>query len=75
MFDEVKNVILETLSCGPEQVTMDARLVEDLEADSLDAVELNMALEETLGFAVEDDALAEMKTVGDIVRYLEANRK
>lgn len=75
MFDEVKNVILETLSCDPEQVTMDARLVEDLEADSLDAVELNMALEETLGFAVEDDALAEMKTVGDIVRYLEANRK
>ena len=71
MFEDVKKVILETLSCDPEAVTMDARLVEDLEADSLDAVELNMALEEALGFAVEDDALSEMKTVGDIVRYLE----
>lgn len=71
MFEDVKKVILETLSCDPEAVTMDARLVEDLEADSLDAVELNMALEEALGFAVDDEALGEMKTVGDIVRYLE----
>ena len=69
MFEEVKKVILETLSCDPEAVTMDARLVEDLEADSLDAVELNMALEEALGYAVDDEALGEMKTVGDIVRY------
>ena len=71
MFEDVKKVILETLSCDPEAVTMDARLVEDLEADSLDAVELNMALEEALGFAVDDEALSEMKTVGDIVHYLE----
>ena len=68
-------VILETLSCDPEAVTMDARLVEDLEADSLDAVELNMALEEALGFAVDDEALGEMKTVGDIVRYLEDHQE
>ena len=74
MFEEVKKVILETLSCDPEAVTMDARLVEDLEADSLDAVELNMALEEALGYAVDDEALGEMKTVGDIVRYLEEHQ-
>ena len=74
MFEQVKNVIVDTLSCDAEAVTMDARLVEDLEADSLDAVELNMALEEALGFAVEDDALGEMKTVGDIVRYLEEHQ-
>ena len=74
MFEEVKKVILETLSCDPEAVTMDARLVEDLEADSLDAVELNMALEEALGFAVEDEVLSQMKTVGDIVRYLEEHQ-
>ena len=74
MFEDVKKVILETLSCDPEAVTMDARLVEDLEADSLDAVELNMALEEALGFAVDDEALGEMKTVGDIVRYLEEHQ-
>lgn len=74
MFEEVKKVILETLSCDPEAVTMDARLVEDLEADSLDAVELNMALEEALGYAVDDETLGEMKTVGDIVRYLEEHQ-
>jgi len=75
MFEEVKNVILETLNCDPDAITPDARLIEDLEADSLDAVELNMALEEALGCAVADEELKNMKTVGDIVRYLEANRK
>ena len=72
MFEQVKNVIVDTLSCDAEAVTMEARLVEDLEADSLDAVELNMALEDALGFSIEDEELQNMKTVGDIVRYLEA---
>ena len=44
MFEKVKEVILDTLSCEPEQITMEASLVDDLEADSLDAVELNLAL-------------------------------
>lgn len=71
MFEQVKAIIVETLNCDEDQVTMEARLAEDLDADSLDAVELNMALEEVLGFAVPDEVLAEVKTVGDIVRYLE----
>ena len=57
MFEQVRDVIVDTLSCDLEAVTMDARLVEDLEADSLDAVELNMALEEALGFAIDDEEL------------------
>ena len=52
-------------------VTMEASLSEDLGADSLDAVELNMAIEDAFGKAIPDEALAEFKTVGDIVRYLE----
>ena len=72
MFEQVKNVIVDTLSCDAEAVTMEARLVEDLEADSLDAVELNIALEEQLGLSIADDDRPNMKTVGDIVRYLEA---
>ena len=75
MFEQVKNVIVETLSSDAEAVTMEARLVEDLEADSLDAVELNMALEDALGFSIEDEELQNMKTVGDIVRYLEARQE
>ena len=74
MFEKVKEVILDTLSCDAEQVTMEARLVEDLEADSLDAVELNMALEEALGMSVSDEELQNMKTVGDIVNFLEAHQ-
>ena len=74
MFEKVKEVILDTLSCDAEQVTMEARLVEDLEADSLDAVELNMALEEALGVSVSDEELQNMKTVGDIVEFLEAHQ-
>lgn len=74
MFEQVKAIIVETLNCDESQVTMEARLAEDLEADSLDAVELNMAIEEALGIAVPDEALAEVKTVGDIVRYLEEHQ-
>ena len=51
---------------------MEADLAEDLGADSLDAVELNIALEEQLGLSIADDDRPNMKTVGDIVRYLEA---
>lgn len=74
MFEQVKAIIVETLNCDEAQVTMEARLAEDLDADSLDAVELNMAIEETLGVAVLDEALAEVKTVGDIVRWLEEHQ-
>ena len=54
---------------------VDADLVEDVGLDSLDAVDLNVALEETLGFAMTDEELKEIKTVGDIVRYLEAHKE
>ena len=74
MFEQVNAIIVETLNCDEDQVTMEAKLADDLDADSLDAVELNMALEEVLGFAVPDEVLAEVKTVGDIVRYLEEHQ-
>ena len=75
MFEKVRDIIVDTLSCEMEDVTMEADLAEDLGADSLDAVELNMALEEALGFAIDDEELQNMKTVGDIVRYLEAHQE
>ncbi len=73
MFEQVKKIIGDTLNCEMDDVTMEARLAEDLEADSLDAVELNMALEDELGVGVPDEELGSMKTVGDIVNYLEAH--
>ncbi|BFK88698.1 acyl carrier protein [Pseudoflavonifractor sp. DSM 107456] len=71
MFEKVRDIIVANLSCDPESVTMEASLTEDLELDSLDAVDLNAALEEELGVAMPDEVLKDVQTVGDIVRYLE----
>ena len=65
---------METLSCDADKVTMEARLAEDLEADSLAAVELSMALEEAFGVTIEDGVLPTLKTVGDLVNYVDAHR-
>ena len=74
MFEKVRDIIVDTLSCEAEEVTMEASLSDDLGADSLDAVELNIALEEELGISIDDEDRPNMKTVGDIVRYLEAKQ-
>lgn len=73
-FEKVRELIAETLGCDLEKVTMEARLVEDLEADSLASVELTMALEESVGVSIDDEALAGMKTVGDVWNYLVAHK-
>jgi acyl carrier protein len=74
MIEEVKEVIVDTLSCEADKVTLEANIFDDLGADSLDAVELNLALEEKFDIAIDEDAMAEIKTVGDIVEYLEAHK-
>ncbi len=73
-FDTVKRVIVETLGCEADQVVLEAKLFEDLGADSLAAVEMVMALEEATGIEIGDDVAAQMKTVADIMTYLEANK-
>lgn len=73
-FEKVRDVIVETLGCDAEQVTPEASLADDLGADSLASVELTMALEEATGISIEDSALAEMKTVGDILNYLNSHK-
>lgn len=73
MFEKVKEIVVDTLSCDAELVTMEAKLADDLGADSLDAVELNMALEDALGVSIPDEEMVNMKTVGDLVTYLEAH--
>lgn len=73
-FEKVQTIIAETLGCDVEQVTMTARLAEDLGADSLAAVELVMALEEAAGITIEDEDAAALKTVTDIMNYLSAHQ-
>ena len=71
-FDELKEVFVDTLSCDADNVTPEASLTEDLQADSLDAVELNMAFEDKFGVSIADEDLVNLKTVGDIFDYLAA---
>ena len=69
-FEKLREQIAETLNCDLEKVTMEARLAEDLEADSLAAVELSMALEEAFGVTIADEDLPNLKTVGNLFNYI-----
>ena len=69
-FEKVKEIIVDSLSCDEDAVTLEANLKE---ADSLDAVELIMAVEEEFDIEIPDDKAAEIKTVQDIVDYIKEN--
>lgn len=69
--NRVKAIIAEQLGVKPEEVTPEASFVEDLGADSLDTVELVMALEEEFGIEIPDEDAEKMTTVGDAVKYIE----
>jgi acyl carrier protein len=71
--DKVKEVIIEQLNVEEDDVTEDATFVDDLGADSLDIVELVMALEETFGVSIPDEDAEHIKTVGDAVTYIQQN--
>ena len=72
IFEKVKEIIVSELKLDANKVTMEANLETDLGADSLDAVEVIMALEEEFDLEFSDDAATSIKTVGDIVRYIES---
>jgi acyl carrier protein len=67
----VKDIIVEQLGVKPEQVTPEAKFIEDLGADSLDTVELVMALEEEFGIEVPDEQAEKLQSVGDVIKYIE----
>ena len=71
----VKEIIVEQLGVNADQVTPDAKFIEDLGADSLDTVELIMALEEEFGIEVPDEEAEKLVSVGDVTRYIEENKK
>lgn len=73
-FEKVRDIIVETLGCDAEQVTLEASLADDLGADSLASVELVMALEEAAGISIDDADVASLKTVGDVMNYLAAHK-
>ncbi len=75
MFEKIKAVIADTLSVDEDKITLEASLTDDLGADSLDAVELGMAIEEETGVTIADEDLPKMKTVKDLVDYVTAHQE
>lgn len=73
IYEKVKGVIVDQLNVEEDDVTEDATFIDDLGADSLDIVELVMALEESFGISIPDEDAENIKTVGDAVSYIEAN--
>ncbi len=74
-FDQIKDVVVELLNVDPEKVTLEARFREELEADSLDLVELIMAFEDKFGGEISDDDAQKIVTVGDAVKYVDEHMK
>ena len=73
VFEKIKAITVEQLGVDESEVTMEANFRDDLEADSLDLVELIMAFEEEFGGEISDEEAQKIATVADAVNYLEAN--
>ena len=74
VFEKVKSFVVEQLGVDPDQIEMDTNLMKDLEADSLDAVEIILAVEEEYGLDIPDETAEKFETVRDLVEYVEANK-
>ena len=72
-FEKLANIIADTLSVDPEELTMETSFADDLGADSLDLVEIVVALEDELDISISDEELPEIKTVGDAYELIRAN--
>ena len=72
--DKVKEIVVTNLGVSEDQITDDAKFVEDLGADSLDLVELVMGLEEAFGTEIPDEDAEKLTTVGDAVKYIEEHQ-
>ena len=73
VFDKIKSIIVEQLDADEAAVTMDANIQDDLGADSLDVVDLVMSIEESFDIEIPDEDVENIKTVGDVVKYIEEN--
>ena len=74
MFDHVVEMISKQLKVDRFTITLDSRLIEDLQADSANIMVMIMDLEDQFGITVEDDQIMKMKTVGDVVDYIESHK-
>lgn len=74
LFEDVRDVVVEQLNVSPDEVKEESKFVEDLNADSLDVVELVMALEEKFEIEIPDDQAENISTVADAIKFIEENK-
>jgi len=73
ILETVQSILVDQLGVDPEQVTMDSNFIDDLNADSLDIVELVMAMEQEFGISIPDEEAERIKSVGDAVNFIKDN--
>ncbi|MEA4888274.1 MAG: acyl carrier protein [Clostridiaceae bacterium] len=73
VFESVRNILVDQLGVDGDIVTMESNFIDDLNADSLDIVELVMAMEQEFGISIPDEEAERIKTVGDAVDFIKAN--
>ncbi len=73
-FEKVRNMIAEQLQVKADTITENSRLVEDLKADSANVMVMILELETEFGIEVEDEVILNLKTVGDVVKYIDAHQ-
>ena len=74
-YEKVREIIANQLSVKAEQITEKSNIAEDLGADSLDLVEILMSLEDEFGVSIPDEAIPEIKTIKDVVQFIESHKK
>ncbi|MHB1483889.1 MAG: acyl carrier protein [Saccharofermentanales bacterium] len=73
ILETVQSILVDQLGVDPDQVTMESNFIDDLNADSLDIVELVMAMEQEFGISIPDEEAERIKTVGDAVNFIKDN--
>ena len=73
-FEKLKKIISEQLYVDESKITMDSDIVEDVEADSIEMVDIVMDIEDEFGVEIPDDAMETMHRIGDVVEYIDANK-
>lgn len=74
VFEEVRQILMEQLDVDEDDITYDSEIIDDLGADSLDLVDIVMSLEDEFEIEIPEGSIEQIKTVGDLVNYIESNR-
>lgn len=75
MFEEIRKIVAENLGADESAITMESSFREDLNADSLDLFEMVMALEEKFGIEIPSEDLEQLKTISDVINYIESHKE